>query len=219
MTKRRSNRSEKQRTLIAQDAARLMAEHGIRDFQLAKFKAADRLGIQRNSPNLPRNKEIQAALGEYQRLFRADRQPYSLQQLRRTALEVMGDLAAFRPRLVGPVLSGHADVHSPVELHVFAEAPEELAFHLMDRAVDYELGERRLRVTQTRFRDFPVYCFNAGGVRIEATVFAPDGERQAPLSPVDGRPMPRAPSHRLASLLADDDAETCGSGSPPTPAH
>ena len=215
MAKRRSNRSEKQRTLIAQDAARLMAEHGIRDFQLAKFKAADRLGVQRNSPNLPRNSEIQAALGEYQRLFRADCQPYSLQQLRRVALAVMGDLAQFRPRLVGPVLSGHADVHSPVELHIFAEAPEELAFHLMDRAIDYELGERRLRVAQTQFRNFPVYSFQADGVRIEATVFTVEGERQAPLSPVDGRPMPRAPSHRLASLLADDEAQSPGSGSSP----
>jgi hypothetical protein len=36
---------------------------------------------------------------------------------------------------------------------------------------------------------------------IEATVFPPDGIRQAPVSPVDGRPMRRANALEVAALL------------------
>jgi hypothetical protein len=39
--------------------------------------------------------------------------------------------------------------------------------------------------------------------RIDATVFPRDGIRQAPVSPVDGKPMRRADTDELEGLLHD----------------
>ena len=69
------------RERIAKEAARLMCESGIRDFQLAKRKALQRLRISEQR-NLPSNEEIEAAVSEYQRLFRAHSQPQRLAELR-----------------------------------------------------------------------------------------------------------------------------------------
>ena len=64
-------RTRERRTRLAHEAARLMAEGGIRDFHQAKLKAATRLGIH-DDASLPRNREIEDALREYQRLFVGD---------------------------------------------------------------------------------------------------------------------------------------------------
>ena len=65
------DKARRNRLRIAQEAARLMSEHGIRDFHHAKRKAAERLGIA-DTQSLPRNAEIEQALREHQRLFLAN---------------------------------------------------------------------------------------------------------------------------------------------------
>ena len=66
-SKRHPSRVENLRRALAQEAARLMAEHGIRDFLVAKRKAAERLGVIDGVALLPKNSEIESALAEYQR--------------------------------------------------------------------------------------------------------------------------------------------------------
>ena len=70
-------RTRERRHRLAHEAARLMAEGGIRDFHQAKLKAASRLGI-RDDASLPRNREIEEALREYQRLFLGSEQDDAL---------------------------------------------------------------------------------------------------------------------------------------------
>ena len=123
------DRVQRNRVLIAQEAARLMSEHGIRDFHRAKLKAAERLGIL-DTQALPRNHEIEQALREHQRLFQAESQPRLLQQRREAAVEAMRFLQAFEPRLVGAVLEGTADTHSAICLHVFSDDPEAVGLYL-----------------------------------------------------------------------------------------
>ncbi len=69
--KKSSPRAENLRRALAQEAARVMAEHGVRDYRFAKRKAAERFGVI-DEAVLPRNTEIEAALLEYQRLFAAE---------------------------------------------------------------------------------------------------------------------------------------------------
>jgi len=54
-------RAENLRRALAQEAARIMSEHGIRDFLTAKRKAAERFGVTDGSV-LPKNREIEDAL-------------------------------------------------------------------------------------------------------------------------------------------------------------
>lgn len=207
MPSRRSGGSDRRlRELIAQEAARLIAEGGINDFAFAKRKAALRLGVSETNRNLPGNQEVEEALITHQRLFRADIQPRRLQALREAALQAMRMLAPFRPRLVGAVLDGTADEHSPVRLHLFAETPERVDLFLMERGIPFHHDERSYRSSPEVRERRPLIRFVAGDVTIELTLFPEQGIRQPPLSPTDGRPMRRADTEAVAALLASGGA-------------
>lgn len=204
MTRRPPHQDQRIRVLIAQEAAKIMAEEGQRDFLSAKRKAAERLGVF-DTRNMPRNLEVQDALQDYQRLFLSDSQPHHLRRLREGAVRAMEFLEPFRPRLIGAVLDGTADAHSEVTLHLFADTPEEVAFFLMDRGIRYELGERRLKHGDRQIDDFPVYRFAADDVPLELIVFPPSGLRQAPRSGLTGRPMARATLQAVRDLLTEEE--------------
>jgi len=178
-----------------------MAEHGIRDFLVAKRKAAERFGVT-DGAVLPKNTEIELALFEYQRLFGRDSHGESLHAQRSAALKAMRRLSGFAPRLVGPVLSGTATEHSEVQLHLFAERPESVTMWLMDHGIRHEVTARRVKMSAERVLEYPGVRFEEADQSIEATVFPTDGIRQAPVSPVDGRPMRRADVADLEALLA-----------------
>lgn len=199
---RAATRVEQLRRAIAQEAARIMSEHGIDDYLLAKRKAAERLGLT-DGATLPKNTEIEAALVEYQRLFAADTHSQSLRDQRRAALLAMQLLQEFEPRLVGPVLAGTATAHADVDLHLFADRAEAVTIKLMDQGIPHEIVERRVKMFTDRSVNFPAVRFEAGAHTIDATVFPRDGIRQAPFSPVDGRPMRRAGHAELQALIEE----------------
>jgi hypothetical protein len=199
---RAATRVEQLRRAIAQEAARIMSEHGIDDYLLAKRKAAERLGVT-DGATLPKNTEIEAALVEYQRLFAADTHSQSLRDQRRAALLAMQLLQEFEPRLVGPVLAGTATAHADVDLHLFADRAEAVTIKLMDQGIPHEIVERRVKMFTDRSVNFPAVRFEAGAHTIDATVFPRDGIRQAPFSPVDGRPMRRAGHAELQALIEE----------------
>lgn len=203
MNKRINPRAEQLRRALAQEAARIMSEQGIDDYRLAKRKAAERLGAT-DIAVLPKNTEIEAALAEHQRLFEADTHSSTLVVLRRTALNAMKLLKRFQPRLVGPVLTGTASAHSEVNLHLFADGTETVALHLMEQGIPHRIAERRLRYEPNRLVAYPVVQFVAGDREIDSVVFPVDGIRQSPASPVDGRPMRRADTAEVASMLDDN---------------
>ena len=197
-------RLRERRHRLAHEAARLMAEGGIRDFHQAKLKAAERLGIV-DDASVPRNREIEDALREYQRLFRGDAQVVDLRQRREAALRALAFFARFDARLVGPVLEGTADDNSPVALHLYAEDAETVPRFLADHRIPAELRNRRLRLDRERSGDFPVWLFSAEGLTFDITVLPPSALRQAPLSSVDEKPMRRASAAQLRELLAADE--------------
>ncbi len=199
--KRHPTRTDNLRRALAQEAARIMAEHGIRDFLVAKRKAAERFGVEDGAALLPKNSEIEAALAEYQRLFGGASHLQALHAQRCAALSAMRYLAQFEPRLVGPVLSGTATEHAEVQLHLFADRLESVTLKLLDEGIAHAVTERRVKFNAERVRPFPGVRFDMDDQPIEATVFPTDGIRQAPVSPVDGRPMRRANAFEVEALL------------------
>ena len=195
-------RAENLRRALAQEAARVMAENGVRDFLFAKRKAAERFGVVDGSV-LPRNTEIEEALQEYQRLFGGEAHLESLQAQRDVALDVLHRLKEFQPPLVGPVLHGTATPHDDVMLHVFSDRAENITFRLMDQGVPFEVGERRTRLDAERVVQQPALRLEVDGQPVEIVVFPIDGIRQAPSSPVDGKPMRRADTAEVAALLEE----------------
>ncbi len=201
MPKRPTPRSDNLRLALAQEAARIMAEHGVADFLLAKRKAAQRFGVE-DGAVLPKNIEIEAALAQYQRLFDGDSHLESLQAQRRAALAAMRRLREFEPRLVGPVLTGTATRHAQVQLHLFADCAESVTLKLIDLGLTHEVTEKRVRMDPAHVRAYPGLRFEIEAQPIDVTVFPLEGIRQAPVSPVDGRPMRRASASEVEALLA-----------------
>jgi hypothetical protein len=197
-------RNDRMRRALAQEAARIMDEGGVRDFLLAKRKAAERLGS-RDDAALPRNSEIEAALAERQRLFGGALHGERLQLQRRAALAAMRALHSFGPRLVGPVLVGTATANTTVQLHVFADQAEEVTLRLLDSRVRHDMAERRVRLDAGRTENLPCVCFSMEEQPVEAIIFPVDGIRQSPLSPVDGRPMRRADTSEVRTMLDSAD--------------
>jgi hypothetical protein len=210
MAKRAPTRSDHLRSAVAQEAARLMAEHGIQDYLVAKRKAAERYGVM-DGALLPKNTEIEAALMSHQRLFGGMQHERSLQEQRRVALEAMRLLERFEPRLVGPVLAGSATEYAHIQLHVFSDSAEAVYLHLMDQRYDYEVFERRIRMSADRQLSVPTVRFAFGEETVEAFVFPRDGIRQAPVSPVDGRPMRRADRREVGEMVSSS-APAAGPG-------
>ena len=198
---RRSNTNDtRMRQTIAIEAARIMSEEHVTDFYKAKQKAAARLGAA-NTRNLPRNDEVERALMDYQRLFRAASQPARLKRLRETALRAMDFLGRFQPRLVGPVLRGTADEHSEITLHLYADTPEELALFLLERGITYQHIDKRLNLASGDALSYPAYRFLAEEVPLLVVVLPPLAARQAFKNDVDGRPLQRANADELRVLL------------------
>jgi hypothetical protein len=200
MPKKFSQRAEDLRRALAQEAARIMAEHGIEDFLQAKRKAADRLRVN-DVAVLPKNVEIEAALRAHQRLFGRDSHDHTLKEQRGIALQTMRLLAEFQPRLVGSVLTGTATDYSDINLHLFADASESVAIRLIEMDIPHEFYERRVKMDAERSLSFPALRFEAKGRTVDATVFPIDGIRQSPYSPVDGRPMKRADAREVSELI------------------
>jgi len=200
-------RSNEQRRRIAVEAARLIAEDGLRDYRQAKLKAASRLGIN-DELSLPKNGEIEDALREHQRLFRAHEQPQRLQELREAALEAMRFFARFEPRLVGAVLEGTADEHSAICLHLHHDHTEGVALFLREHGIPHEERTRRLRFERDLSADVPVFVFSADDNAIDLTVLPYDRLRQAPLDRIDEKPMRRANLAMVEELVRSGDAET-----------
>lgn len=195
---RTRNREARQR--LAFEAARLMAEGGIRDYHVAKLRAAAKLGVV-DEHALPRNAEIDLALREYQRLFQSAQQPLALQQRREAALEAMRFFERFDPRLVGAVLDGSADQRSSVCLHLYSDETEAVGHFLEEHGVPAQQQSRRLRLDRERSAVFPVYVFNADGLPFDLTVLPRDALRQPPLDRIDDRPMKRASLAALRELI------------------
>jgi hypothetical protein len=197
---RHPHRDDQLRRALAIEAARIMAEQGVDDFLLAKRKAAERLMI-REQTALPGNAEIEAALREHQRLFQGEHHPQQLHGLRSDALRLMRMLREFNPHLVGSVLSGSAPAHAEITLHVFVEQTEQLALRLLEQGIEARHAEKKLRYEADRLVSLPSFKFVAGSQAVEIVVFPLDGIRQAPLSPVDGKPMTRADRDAVQALL------------------
>ena len=200
MARKRDNDTERARQVLAQEAARIIVDHGIRDYRLAKQKAAERLGTGWRGA-LPGNAEIEAAVANHLQIFGGDSHDDLLRLMRTAALSAMELLSQFSPRLVGPVLVGTADENSAVNLHVFADSPEMVAMEIGDLGIHFRSYERRLKSRRGQIEMYPGFKFSHCNETVQATVFPVDGIRQAPMSPINGKPMRRAGSDVVQTLL------------------
>lgn len=193
------------RQRLAEEAARIILEEGVRDYGLAKRKAADHLGMT-GRRELPANSEVESAVLERSRLFATAATREEYRDRLRAAAVVMERLGPLEPRLVGPLLNGILEPQPVINLHGFAETVEDVIFLLGDMGIQCRSGERHYRGGGADQRA-PFLSFRGpDGLQVELTVFPTDGIRQAPPSPVDGRPMRRLNLAGVQDLIAGIEA-------------
>lgn len=190
------------RSRLAQEAARLISAGEAGNYPQARRKAAQRLGVL-DKAVFPANQDIDEALREYQRLFRPETGAVS-HRYREAALEAMEFLAAFRPRLTGPVLDATADSQAVVTLHLHEDDSDAVALYLEDQGIPADADIVRLRPDAHREEVFPVWRFFAGDVPFEVIGLPALLVRQAPLASGDDQPMRRASASQLRRLMQDE---------------
>jgi len=129
-------RYRRNRSRIAQLTAKLIAEHGLTDWNAAKRKACRELGLPGREP-LPDNEEVEQALRDYNSLFRHDEQPARLRAQRLEALRWMERLLDWKPVLTGAVAAGWATAHSPILLELEAEDAKAVELALINAGIEY----------------------------------------------------------------------------------
>ncbi|MGJ8669376.1 MAG: hypothetical protein ACSHXK_07815, partial [Oceanococcus sp.] len=174
---------------LAQAAARIICEQGVKDYAVAKTRAAEQLGQQRGP--LPRNSEVAESVMEYLRVFQNEEWLQRLRVLRETAIQAMQLTDCFDPRAVGAVVSGLATLRSTVSVHLYCPFDEALDFFLGDRNIPFDGDEVRLKHPAGHELRKPTCVFMAQDVEVQLVVFAEDERRWSPLSPIDGKPMQR----------------------------
>jgi hypothetical protein len=187
---RNRTRQNGMRAAIAAAAARIMAEDGIDDYAIAKRKAARRLGAP-ETESLPANDEIASALRDYQSLYQADEHRDRLKSLRRHALELMRELAAFNPYLTGAVLDGTAGRQAEIELQLFPESGKHVEIYLLEQGLAFTAREQR-RFAGDRPHAAIVLSFDWNGCPVKLSVFDPRDERVALKTSLSGRVIERA---------------------------
>ena len=199
MPKQRSRRDNNLRRHLAYIAARMIAEDGA-DYATAKRKAASQAGLA-DMNILPDNQEIEEALREYQDLYQKEEQPAHLRRLREVAVRVMREFAAFRPALVGSVLSGTAGQFSEVSLQLYTDDAKALTMFLLNHRYRFEEGSRRVQ-RGGRFDEVPQITLEVEDATVTMTVLDPDDERSAARSRADDEAPVRARLAEVEALLA-----------------
>lgn len=198
-----TKKADQNRRIIAAEAARIMSTQSLSNYRTAKQKAAERLGINLRS-SMPSNVEVESALRVYQEIYGGKRHFDHLRKKREAALNVMRSLESFFPKLVGPVLEGTADEHARVTLHVFNDPPDGIVMYLLDKGLTFRSHQRRIRWHDGTYRQVQLLVTNADDVEVELILFNSMDLRQAPPSPIDGRPQKRAPISQVERLLASN---------------
>ena len=204
------NRDDKIRRSIAREAARLMYEEGVREYRDAKRKAAKSFGPEKAlslGSHLPSNAEIHEQLAILVRMHEGDAQPDRLRRMRRAALSWLELFEPFRPYLVGSVLTGTVREESDIDLHLFADSPEEVERFLDERDIPYDPETVSIRYGSEIHDYFHLYL-EEDGIVIDCTVYEPDERHRRPKSSITGRPMERADAARLRELIAEKVPET-----------
>lgn len=199
---------EHMRQLIAQSAARMMAEDGISDFSYAKKKAGRQVGATDNSV-LPSNAEIEAELKLYNALYLSDEQPENLRNLRKNALFTMQMLEKFNPHLTGSVLDGTAGAGSETHIHLFADSLKELEMFLLNLDIPFETNEKSYRIMNDGKRDkkgdnrkkVPLFTLEMDTGLIKLSVFEVDDMRVSTKRAADGVNAERADIESVKELL------------------
>lgn len=202
------------RQLVAQQAARMMAEDGISDYGYAKKKAGRQLGVV-DASCLPSNAEIEEEIRLYHEIYNSDDQPQALRQLREDALATMQIFERFNPHLTGSVLDGTAGQYAETHIHLFADSAKDVEIFLLNQQIPYESNDKSYRIRDRKTGDkkgsgknserlkVPMFTLEGPNGFIKLSVFEFDDIRFSTKHPSSGGNADRINAAGLQALLTE----------------
>ena len=186
--------------MIAQEAAKMIAEKGIQQFGEAKFKAAENLDAMNNGC-LPSNSDIEKKLIEYYQLFQADVDFDHILYLRKIAFDVMHIFDNYLIYLVGPVANGSASFSSAINFHIASEDESEIIQTLTKNDLTDKPYNRKIKFNEKTIKQVNGIKTIYKNTDIELTIFNHKEIRHAPLSKIDNKPMKRIKIKLLQEMI------------------
>lgn len=212
MAKDNGGRQSQLRQLVAQQAARMMAEDGVSDYGYAKKKAGRQLGVV-DANCLPSNAEIEEEIRLFHEIYNSDDQPEALRILRQDALATMQIFARFNPHLTGGVLDGTAGQYAETNIHLFADSAKDVEIFLLNQQIPYDSNDKSYRVRDRKSGDkktsgknserlkVPMFTLEGPNGFIKLSVFEFDDIRFSTKSVVNGGNADRVDAEGLRILL------------------
>src|SRR5205823_11854699 len=141
----------------------------------------------------------------FARIHEGDKRTEHLRAMRLEALRLMRLLRAFRPRLIGSVMTGHVRKGSDIDIHVFADSAGLVTDLLEQEGYQFDV-ERKQIVKHGEARVFThVHVYDA--FNFELTVYAEDKAHYVFKSSITGKPIERATTRELEELIAREHPE------------
>lgn len=213
MAKENGGRQFQLRQLVAQQAARMMAEDGVSDYGYAKKKAGRQLGVV-DANCLPSNAEIEEEIKLFHALFNSDDQAQALRTLRQDALATMQIFSRFNPHLTGSVLDGTAGQYAETHIHLFADSAKDVEIFLLNQQIPYDSNDKSHRVRDRKSSEkktsgknserlkVPMFTLEGPNGFIKLSVFEFDDIRFSTKSVVSEGNAERLDAEGLKALLA-----------------
>ena len=209
MAKENPSRQLQLRQLVAQQAARMMAEDGVTDYAYAKKKAGRQLGVV-DASCLPSNAELEEEIKLFHEIFNGDNQPQALRQLRQDALTTMEIFARFNPHLTGSVLDGTAGQYAETHIHLFADSAKDVEIFLLNQQIPYDSKDKSYRIRDRKAGEkkggermkVPMFTLEGPNGLIKLSVFEFNDMRFSTKSVVTGGNSDRLDTAGLKNLLA-----------------
>src|SRR5262249_599036 len=138
----------------------------------------------------------------FARIHEGEQRTQHLREMRLEALRLMRLLRAFKPRLIGSVMTGHVRKGSDIDLHIFSDGAGLITDLLGQHGYQYDV-DRKPVVKHGEARVFP-HIHVHDRFNFELTVYPEDKAHYVFRSSITGKAIERASIRELEELLAQE---------------
>ena len=135
---------------VANLAAQLIMEEGIKDYLFAKKKAARSLGLNENV-SLPTNSQIDKAIDEFNKIFNPNIDIEFLELFKTQALEIMSIFKNFKPHLMNQLSQGIIPKFPEIKINLFADNLKDVEYVLLNSELSYDFKEVKMNAKEGKY--------------------------------------------------------------------
>jgi|GEM_PF-864797 len=128
---------------VANLAAQMIMEEGIKDYLFAKKKAAKSLGLN-EAVSLPSNSQIDKAIEDFNKIYTPEIDVEFLEYFKTQALRVMAIFKNFKPHLMNQLSEGIVPKFTEIKINLFADNLKDIEYVLLNSEFKYEFKEIKM---------------------------------------------------------------------------